>query len=50
MCNGGNVMSIIIGNNFTRKRMFDEIIHVTLVKIDLDQENSRLTKFEEPLK
>ena len=49
MHNGGNVMSIILGDNFTRKRMFDEIIDVPLAKIDLDQENPRLAHLEGPL-
>ena len=42
-------MSIILGDNFTRKRMFDEIIDVPLAKIDLDQENPRLAHLEGPL-
>ena len=49
MCNGGNAMSIILGDNFTRKRMFDKLIDIPLEKIDLDQENPRLAHLEGPL-
>ena len=38
-----------LGDNFPRKRMFDEIIDVPLEKIDLDQENPRLAHLEGPL-
>ena len=42
-------MSIILGDNFTRKRMFDEIIDVPLDKIALDPENPRLAHLDGPL-
>ena len=42
-------MSVTLGNDFTRKRMFDELIDVPLEKIDLDQENPRLAHLEGPL-
>ena len=42
-------MSITLGNDFTRKRMFDEFIDVPLEKIDLDEENPRLAHLEGPL-
>jgi len=42
-------MSIPLGNNFPRKKMFSEFLDVPIEKIDLDQDNPRLAHLEGPL-